>query len=1350
MADDNETLNINIGSNPSGIETGSKAAAAAVNKVTKEANDLDRSFKQLRASLDPMYAAQLKYNEALAAFDRLLAEGRISEDQYAKSIARATLALEDQAKAQLKGTAVSREAMAAQKASASSRATSEDAANAAILASARTTAATRAADEARLTAQMAREEKARTAAALVEAKARAEAARAATLNIPVVNRNSQGRFIPAEVVAADRAAAAEEAANLLQVAQLEDTLAGQRVRNTQRIVTTREEAARRAQVADAAAADTATAAAAQTAEADAVAATSVAALAEAEEAAVAAAMAAATEQQSLDRALAEATALKAKAAAEAAVAEEKEAAATAAKAKADAEAAVQAKQAAKAEAEAAAAEESRVAAANRLRAAIDPLYAAQQKYNKSIMEANALAASGHIDETTRINATAAAEKNLSNALAGNTHAVGSNRAAYEGTVLIHEALQHRYSRMTGSLMILGQAMLGAGNSASLFGAILSPVGLAIGALVISLGALAVACYEGAVEQTKLQRSLEVTGQYAGVTAGQVEEAGRRIAKATDTSANQATASLETIVASGRVTGETLMTMGDIVQRLSVLTGKSSQEIAADMVKMADDPAAAMKKLNEQYHFLTPTQEEHIRNLIEEGNKTQAVAELSKSFDAALASEQTSLSGLAGWAHNAAVAMGNLWAAMKNIGKASTGVQRLQEIQQSLKEGDYANRNLDLFGLWAKKRQALIAEASGIEKKMGDDKIKTQRAQLGQQADDERAALDQLGMTTRTAHAKAQREMIAWRNEAKALLANPLASKEDKSDAAYRLSHAKETDAAINKRYDKGDMPAPMRKGPKGPSVVSRWNADLHSMEEASGNFFSGEDAKELAFWQSKLAHVKAGSAQYLAIQGKIFALQKKQARGSYQDDIAALKDKIDEEKGDVQGSEQAWQAYLNKVKSVMGATSKEYKEAAKEYRDAEREIAATQAKLMADAEKSKEQPLTRQYADTQTSEQMKSSDVDYAAQQGLISDKKLAEAHKALLAEELQDEIDYENRISAMRIEDLQKQLLIPNLAKDKIAEIQAEIVQLTQEHENKLNQIRNKGLIEYQKINQQIATATMQRWMDTADAITGSLTSGFKSALQNGFNLRKGMIDLANSIANVWIDSAGKMLNAWIRSLFQQKAVTAATTAAQTTIHVAGETTKTAATVTGATIRTATEVSANATTTASSAMSALAQIAHAAGVAAARVYASIAAIPYVGPFLAPAAAAAALAAVVMIGKSLFSAEGGQVEVGEDGQLTELHKKEMVLPAWAADPLRKQLRSGSSSGVIGAAATAGETARKSIVNSGDVHLHYGPQYGPVPQSQDMATLLRQDGDRLLRYLKRKQRDGHFNAGGGLR
>ena len=69
---------------------------------------------------------------------------------------------------------------------------------------------------------------------------------------------------------------------------------------------------------------------------------------------------------------------------------------------------------------------------------------------------------------------------------------------------------------------------------------------------------------------------------------------------------------------------------------------------------------------------------------------------------------------------------------------------------------------------------------------------------------------------------------------------------------------------------------------------------------------------------------------------------------------------------------------------------------------------------------------------------------------------------------------------------------------------------------------------------------------------------------------------------------------------------------------------------------------------------------------AAAGAYSAIVGIPYVGPFLAPAAAAVAYGAVL----AFDSAEGGYDIPSGVNPMTQLHQKEMVLPAEHADTIR--------------------------------------------------------------------------------
>lgn len=204
---------------------------------------------------------------------------------------------------------------------------------------------------------------------------------------------------------------------------------------------------------------------------------------------------------------------------------------------------------------------------------------------------------------------------------------------------------------------------------------------------------------------------------------------------------------------------------------------------------------------------------------------------------------------------------------------------------------------------------------------------------------------------------------------------------------------------------------------------------------------------------------------------------------------------------------------------------------------------------------------------------------------------------------------------------------------------------------------------------------------------------------------------------------------------------------ATQTGARIAAATTETtintataAAKVASEAIKTGAAVTGAATQTGVAAAAGMTEIGTNAAVAAAGAYKSTVVIPFIGPVAAPAAAALALAAVLGFG-ALISARGGQGEVGEDGQLSLLHKKEMVLPEKFATPLRAALTTRNSSGMIGAASMAGSSVRESMTTNGGDNLNFNYQPKHTNMGASMEALLRQDGRSLRKWLKNEMRNG---------
>jgi hypothetical protein len=125
----------------------------------------------------------------------------------------------------------------------------------------------------------------------------------------------------------------------------------------------------------------------------------------------------------------------------------------------------------------------------------------------------------------------------------------------------------------------------------------------------------------------------------------------------------------------------------------------------------------------------------------------------------------------------------------------------------------------------------------------------------------------------------------------------------------------------------------------------------------------------------------------------------------------------------------------------------------------------------------------------------------------------------------------------------------------------------------------------------------------------------------------------------------------------------------------------KSGAVITGAATRTAAEGTAAGASTGFTLGSAIANIGAKAWEAAASVYAAIAQIPIVGPFLAPAVAVGAAAMVLGFIGNIASSEGGEYQVDRD-RLNIVHKDETILPAPFAQGLRELVGDGGMAPVV--------------------------------------------------------------------
>lgn len=208
----------------------------------------------------------------------------------------------------------------------------------------------------------------------------------------------------------------------------------------------------------------------------------------------------------------------------------------------------------------------------------------------------------------------------------------------------------------------------------------------------------------------------------------------------------------------------------------------------------------------------------------------------------------------------------------------------------------------------------------------------------------------------------------------------------------------------------------------------------------------------------------------------------------------------------------------------------------------------------------------------------------------------------------------------------------------------------------------RDKAILEAQTANTVALIANdntetqrlRQQWQGIISPIVSAWGSGLKGMIEGTQSFGQAMAHIGESILDVFLKVGERMVENWLVNLLVVKTASRAT--------------------------------------------ALGELSHNAVVAAGAAYASTAAIPIIGPFLAPLAGAAAFTAVMAFGE-LASAQGGFDIPAGVNPLVQTHAEEMILPASIANPLRDMLAQNDN------AAPGGGFYGTDARGGGDAHLH---------------------------------------------
>jgi hypothetical protein len=454
--------------------------------------------------------------------------------------------------------------------------------------------------------------------------------------------------------------------------------------------------------------------------------------------------------------------------------------------------------------------------------------------------------------------------------------------------------------------------------------------------------------------------------------------------------------------------------------------------------------------------------------------------------------------------------------------------------------------------------------------------------------------------------------------------------------------------------------------------------NLDAQKALKENWFTWSTQREIEYWQTMATIGGLGAKALADIQNEIDKLTRKGAEEGEKASEQGFERKYS---AAAKGSAERVQLATNEVarlRAVYNGMGPEYAAAQAKMTEATKEQGAQRR---ADGARAIDESLALQNAAAAKTVQLARDD----AAAGIITKQQLLQAEHAYIAAVLSDE---------------ERAIQIKKILYAGDAEEFAKLMKLKTAEETRA--AAESAVIDKKEAADHLKTA--QTWVN---GLTSGFSSGISGMIKGTQSFGQAFKSIMGSAMDFVIQQMVKML---ARHLSVEVAKTTATTAqtgvrtgvqtaadaktmASDTVtgahHVAVEGAKTGSTLAGSATRVATEIWASLKTMALKLAEGIKWIAIEGWKAAASAWASISAIPVVGPFLAPAVAAGVVASVIALGMHMSSAAGGWDNVPSD-QIAQIHKSEMILPASIANPLRSAIAGGGIGGNGG---------------GGDTHLH---------------------------------------------
>jgi len=288
----------------------------------------------------------------------------------------------------------------------------------------------------------------------------------------------------------------------------------------------------------------------------------------------------------------------------------------------------------------------------------------------------------------------------------------------------------------------------------------------------AVGVLAYGYFKGTAEAEAFNKTLILTGNAAGTTAGNLSRIASSLDKGTTTQAKAAEV-LNIFAQTGKIGAENFERFAKAAIEFEKVGGGAIEDIAKNFESLAKSPLQSTLKLNESMNYLTRSTYEQIRALEEQGKSTEAAKLAQEAYAASLESMTPKLLQNLGYVEKAWLgikgAISQAADAILEIGRGSNPGQLLGQMRKQL--DTLQQDRIQAAKLLGKdvspetdREKTLKENISLAEKSLRLEQEKNDEVKAGNIALDQKAKFDKEGLSLLSKSARAEQEINQLRNE----------------------------------------------------------------------------------------------------------------------------------------------------------------------------------------------------------------------------------------------------------------------------------------------------------------------------------------------------------------------------------------------------------------------------------------------------------------------------------------------------------------------------------------------------------------------------------------------------------